>query len=47
MRRYYLDNVRWMTIVSVIVYHVIYMFNGIATEGVIGPFSEKQYQDVL
>ena len=47
MRRYYLDNVRWMTIVSVIVYHVIYMYNSIATEGVIGPFSEKQYQDGL
>ena len=47
MRRYYLDNVRWMTIVSVIVYHVIYMYNSIATEGVIGPFYEKQYQDGL
>ena len=47
MRRYYLDNVRWMTIVLVVVYHVIYMFNGIATEGVIGPFYEKQYQDGL
>lgn len=45
MRRYYLDNVRWMTIVLVVVYHVFYMFNSIATEGVIGPFFEKQYQD--
>ena len=45
MRRYYLDNVRWMTIVLVVVYHVIYMFNGIITDGVIGPFYEKQYQD--
>lgn len=47
MRRYYLDNVRWMTIVLVVVYHVIYMYNGIATDGVIGPFYEKQYQDGL
>lgn len=45
MRRYYLDNVRWITIVLVVVYHVIYMYNGIATDGVIGPFYEKQYQD--
>lgn len=45
MRKYYLDNIRWMTIVLVMVYHVIYMFNGIATAGVIGPFYEKQYQD--
>lgn len=47
MRRYYLDNVRWITIVLVVVYHVIYMYNGIATDGVIGPFYEKQYQDGL
>ena len=47
MRRYYLDNVRWVTIVAVIVYHVLYMFNSIATAGVIGPFREKQYQDGL
>lgn len=45
MRRYYLDNVRWITIVLVVVYHVIYMYNGIATDGVIGPFYERQYQD--
>lgn len=45
MRKNYLDNIRWMTIVLVIVYHVVYMFNGIVTMGVIGPFSEKQYQD--
>lgn len=45
MRKYYLDNIRWITIVLVVVYHVIYMYNGIATAGVIGPFQETQYQD--
>ena len=45
MRKYYLDNVRWMTVVLVVIYHVIYMYNGIVTDGVIGPFYEKQYQD--
>lgn len=45
MRKYYLDNIRWITIILVVIYHVIYMFNGIATDGVIGPFYEKQYQD--
>ncbi len=44
-RKYYLDNIRWMTIVLVVIYHVIYMFNGIVVDGVIGPFSERQYQD--
>lgn len=47
MRRCYLDNIRWMTIVSVVVYHVIYMYNSVAAAGVIGPFYEKQYQDGL
>ena len=47
MRKYYLDNIRQITILVVVIYHVIYMFNGIATAGVIGPFYEKQYQDGL
>lgn len=47
MRKNYLDNIRWMTVVLVVIYHVIYMFNGIVTIGVIGPFSEKQYQDSI
>ena len=45
MRRLYMDNIRWMTVVLVVLYHVIYMFNGIETFGVIGPFSGVQYQD--
>lgn len=45
MRRLYIDNIRWMTVVLVVLYHVIYMFNGIETFGVIGPFSGGQYQD--
>lgn len=47
MRKYYLDNIRWITIVLVVIYHVIYMYNGITVEGVIGPFREIQYQDGL
>ena len=47
MRRHYLDNIRWQTVVLVVVYHVIYMYNGIVTDGVIGPFFERQYQDGL
>lgn len=47
MRKYYLDNIRWMTVVLVVIYHVIYMYNGIAVDGVIGPFCETQYQDGL
>ena len=47
MRKTYLDNIRWITILIVVIYHVIYMFNGVTTYGVIGPFSEKQPQDIF
>lgn len=47
MRKYYVDNIRWATVVLVVIYHVIYMYNGVATAGVIGPFSEVQYQDAV
>ncbi len=47
MRKYYLDNIRWMTVVLVVIYHVIFMFNGVATSGVVGPFRDVQYQDAF
>lgn len=47
MRRHYVDNIRWATVLVVVLYHVIYMFNGAQTAGVIGPFYETQYQDGL
>ena len=37
MRKTYVDNIRWMTVILVVIYHVIYMFNGVVTSGVIGP----------
>ncbi|MDO4491250.1 MAG: acyltransferase [Lachnospiraceae bacterium] len=46
MRRTYIDNIKWITVLLVVVYHVIYMFNGEATYGVIGPFSQFQPQDI-
>ena len=33
MRKYYLDNIRWMTVVIVVIYHVFYMYNA---EGILG-----------
>ncbi|MBQ9332772.1 MAG: acyltransferase [Lachnospiraceae bacterium] len=33
MRKYYLDNIRWITVVIVVIYHVFYMYN---SEGVLG-----------
>lgn len=45
MRKLYLDNIRWMTVVLVVIYHVIFMYNCVQTSLVIGPFYETQYQD--
>ena len=46
MRKTYIDNIRWITVVLVVIYHVIYMFNGVTLFGVIGPFSDHQPQDM-
>ena len=47
MRKTYIDNIRWITVVLVVIYHVIYMFNGVTKYGVIGPFSDHQPQDAF
>ena len=47
MRKYYIDNIRWMTIVLVVVYHIIFMFNSIETSIVIGPITQFHGQDVI
>ena len=47
MRKTYIDNVRWITVVIVVIFHVIYMFNGVTAYGVLGPFSDFQPQDVF
>lgn len=47
MRKHYLDNIRWVTVCLVVVYHVFYMYNGVVTDGVLGPFARPQYQDAL
>ena len=47
MRKHYIDNIRWITVALVVLYHVIYMYNSVLTASVIGPFREVQYQDAL
>ena len=46
MRKTYIDNIRWITVALVVIYHVIYMFNGVTLHGVLGPFSDHQPQDM-
>lgn len=50
MRKNWLDNLRWFTVVLVIVYHVFYFFNSKGVFGGIGPFDDdpfKQPQDII
>ncbi|MBQ6409512.1 MAG: acyltransferase [Butyrivibrio sp.] len=49
MRKHYLDNIRWITVVIVVVYHVIYMYNAEGIPGVVGNITglEVQYYDVF
>ena len=47
MRKHYVDNIRWITVLLVVLYHVIYMYNGVLNAGVVGPFHEVQYQDAF
>jgi len=43
-----LDNIRWITVVIVVVYHVFYMYNAEGIPGVVGNITglEIQYYDV-
>ena len=47
-RKHYLDNIRWITVVLVVIYHVIYMYNGEGIQGVAGKITDldAQYYDV-
>ena len=50
MRRHWIDNLRWVTVVLVLIYHVFYFYNNKGVFGGIGGFAEdpmKQPQDVV
>ena len=38
MRKHYLDNIRWLTVVLVVFYHVLYMYNA---EGLPGDWARS------
>lgn len=46
-RKHYLDNIRWVTVLVVAVYHVFYLYNSVGVLGSIGAFTEVQYQDAV
>ena len=51
MRKHWIDNLRWVTVLLVLLYHVVYYYNNKGVFGGIGGFGEypevPQYQDVL
>ena len=48
MRKNWIDNLRWVTVILVLLYHVIYFYNNKGVFGGIGGFGDgPQYQDVL
>lgn len=47
MRKYYLDNIRWATVLLVVFYHIIFMYNHILTAGVVGPVTAFAGQDAV
>ncbi len=48
MRKHWIDNLRWMTVLLVLLYHVIYFYNNKGVFGGIGGFGDgPQYQDTL
>jgi surface polysaccharide O-acyltransferase-like enzyme len=48
MRKNWIDNLRWVTVLLVLLYHVIYFYNNKGVFGGIGGFGDgPQYQDVV
>lgn len=47
MRRHYLDNIRWVTVILVVIYHVLFMYNSVGLAVGTLPTQGPHYQDAL
>ena len=48
MRKHWIDNLRWTTVLLVLLYHVLYFYNNKGVPGGIGGFGDgPQYQDII
>lgn len=46
-RYYFLDNIRWVVVLLVLLYHVFYNYNSLGVFGAIGGFYPNQWQDTI
>ena len=46
-RYYFIDNLRWVTVVLVLIYHVFYNYNAQGVFGGVGGFCESQWWDIV
>lgn len=46
-RYYFIDNIRWVVVLLVLLYHVFYNFNSLGVFGGIGGFTQQQWQDTI
>ena len=44
MRKHYIDNIRWITVLIVVIYHVFYMYNSEGILGGLGKITDLQTQ---
>ena len=44
-RYFFIDNLRWVVVLLVLIYHVFYNFNAVGVFGGIGGFATEQWQD--
>lgn len=47
MRKHYIDNIRWATVLLVLIYHVLYLFNHVGVLGRVGSPGDVYYQDAI
>lgn len=47
MRKHWIDNLRWVTVLLVLLYHVVYFYNNKGVFGGVGGFGGSQPQDVV
>ncbi len=46
-RYFFIDNLRWVTVLLVLFYHVFYNFNAVGVFGGVGGFADEQWQDTI